>query len=109
MALKQAITGLILLALVSASLSDVTQEEIDRKGAEIMEEYRRDSGHWIHLGDKETIDHVRSPATSRAQFYSILTSLLPCAWQSQTLPHPSPYPVYTGEINGCFIHLSSKR
>merc|ERR1712216_3526 len=58
MALKQATTGLILLVLVSASLSDVTQEEIDRKGAEIMEEYRRDSGHWIHLGDKETIDHM---------------------------------------------------
>jgi hypothetical protein len=35
-----------------------TQEEINKKGAEVMEEYRRDRGHWIHLSDMTHIDHM---------------------------------------------------
>jgi len=35
-----------------------TQEEINRKGAEVMEEYRTDRGHWVSLTDSGMVDHM---------------------------------------------------
>ena len=52
--MKAVFATLALAALASAH----TQEEINRKGAEVMEEYRRDRGHWIHLSDMSHIDHM---------------------------------------------------
>ena len=49
------VSALLLCAYVCTAH---TQEEIDRKGAEVMEEYRRDRGHWIHLSDMSHIDHM---------------------------------------------------
>jgi hypothetical protein len=46
-------------ALVFALLATVaahSQEEIDKKGAEVMEEYRRDRGHWVSLTDPGMVD-----------------------------------------------------
>ena len=57
-------TMLFLIALI-ATASAVSHEEIERKGAEIMEEYRRDGGHWTPLNDMTQINHVR---TTRAIF-----------------------------------------
>ena len=46
MAPGQAIAGFVLLALIAVALADGTQQ---------------DGGQWLHLGENETIDHVRSP------------------------------------------------
>jgi hypothetical protein len=35
-----------------------TQEEINKKGAEVMEEYRKDRGHWVSLTDPGMVDHM---------------------------------------------------
>lgn len=35
-----------------------TQEEINKKGAEVMEEYRKDRGHWVSLTDSGMVDHM---------------------------------------------------
>ena len=53
-AMKFTASALALLATATAH----TQEEINKKGAEVMEEYRRDRGHWIHLSDMTHIDHM---------------------------------------------------
>jgi hypothetical protein len=35
-----------------------TQDEIDKKGEEVMEEYRKDGGHWQHISEARTVDHM---------------------------------------------------
>jgi len=35
-----------------------TQEEIDAKGAEVMEEYRKDAGHWRSINDVKMLDRM---------------------------------------------------
>ena len=45
----------VLFALL-ATVSAHSQEEIDKKGAEVMEEYRRDRGHWVSLTDPGMVD-----------------------------------------------------
>ena len=52
--MKTAFCVLALAALASAH----TQEEINRKGAEVMEEYRRDRGHWVSLSDSGMVNHM---------------------------------------------------
>ena len=47
-----------ILAAVCALTAAHTQEEIDIKGAEVMEEYRKDRGHWISLNDVGMLDHM---------------------------------------------------
>jgi len=45
------------LALAAVATAH-TQEEIERKGREVMEEYRRDRGHWIFLNSQGMVDHM---------------------------------------------------
>ena len=46
------------LACCIALAAAHTQEEINRKGAEVMEEYRKDRGHWVSLTDSGMVDHM---------------------------------------------------
>jgi hypothetical protein len=52
--MKAAFLALALVAVATAH----TQEEIERKGREVMEEYRRDRGHWIFLNSQGMVDHM---------------------------------------------------
>ena len=48
----------IIAALCVGLAAAHTQEEIERKGIEVMEEYRRDRGHWIFLNAINMVDHM---------------------------------------------------
>ena len=48
----------IIVALCVGLAAAHTQEEIERKGIEVMEEYRRDRGHWIFLNAINMVDHM---------------------------------------------------
>jgi hypothetical protein len=48
----------IIIALCLGLAAAHTQEEIERKGREIMEEYRRDRGHWIFANSQGMVDHM---------------------------------------------------
>ena len=48
----------IIVALCLGLAAAHTQEEIERKGAEVMEEYRRDRGHWVFLNAVNMVDHM---------------------------------------------------
>ena len=50
--------AIIIAALCIGLGAAHTQEEIERKGREIMEEYRRDRGHWIFLNSQGMVDHM---------------------------------------------------
>ena len=51
-------TTLIIAALCIGLSAAHTQEEIERKGREVMEEYRKDRGHWIFLNSQGMVDHM---------------------------------------------------
>jgi hypothetical protein len=63
--------ALVLAAAAAASAH--TQEEINRKGAEVMEEYRRDRGHWVSLTDigmvNHMVDHIGANGMAVAGFF----------------------------------------
>lgn len=50
-----------------------TKEEITRKGAEVMEEYRKDRGHWVSLSDigmvNHMVDHIGANGMAVAGFF----------------------------------------
>jgi len=70
-AMKFGTIALVLSALAAANAH--SQEEIDRKGAEIMEEYRTQRGTWVHALTQHDIDfmvdHIGSDGIAVAGFF----------------------------------------
>ena len=64
--------ALVVVACASSATAH-TQEEIDRKGAEIMEEYRQHRGTWVHAQTQHDIDfmvdHIGADSIAVAGFF----------------------------------------
>ena len=69
----QLATPALAASLLLAPSAAHTQEEINRKGAEVMEEYRRDRGHWVSLTDigmvNHMVDHIGGNGMAVAGFF----------------------------------------
>ena len=63
----------IMLGAAACGASAHTKEEITRKGAEVMEEYRKDRGHWVSLSDigmvNHMVDHIGANGMAVAGFF----------------------------------------